>query len=75
MNVGSCARVMQEYGICDLKIVQEAPLCLIPQAADDAEKKKKKKKKIKTKEKRTTLTKKKKNESRGVQIRCAADWM
>ena len=37
MNVGSCARVMQNFGIYDLKIVRGSAFVFDPADADDAE--------------------------------------
>ena len=75
MNVGSCARVMQNFGIYDLKIVRGSAFVFDPADADDAEEEEEERQK--QKEKRTTLTKKKKKRMsrEAYKFACAADWM
>ena len=78
MNVGSCARVMQNFGIYDLKIVRGSAFVFDPADADDAEEEEEEEEEEtqKQKEKRTTTKKKKKRMSReAYKFACAADWM
>ena len=79
MNVGSCARVMQNFGIYDLKIVRGSAFVFDPaDDADDAEEEEEEEEeRQKQKEKRTTLTKKKKKRMsrEAYKFACAADWM
>ena len=76
MNVGSCARVMQNFGIYDLKIVRGSAFVFDPADADDAEEEEEEEESQKQKEKRTTTKKKKKRMSReAYKFACAADWM
>ena len=55
MNVGSCARVMQNFGIYDLKIVRGSAFVFDPADTDDAEEEEEEEEETqKQKEKRTT---------------------
>ena len=75
MNVGSCARVMQNFGIYDLKIVRGSAFVFDPADADDAEEEEEEEEETqKQKEKRTT-TKKKRMSREAYKFACAADWM
>ena len=79
MNVGSCARVMQNFGIYDLKIVRGSAFVFDPadDADDAAAAEEEEEERQKQKEKRTTLTKKKKKRMsrEAYKFACAADWM
>ena len=71
MNVGSCARVMQNFGIYDLKIVRGSAFVFDDDAEDGTNNEEEE---SQQKEKRTT--KKKKRMSReAYKFACAADWM
>ena len=74
MNVGSCARVMQNFGIYDLKIVRGSAFVFDDDAEDGTNNEEEETQK--QKEKRTTTKKKKKRMSReAYKFACAADWM
>ena len=73
MNVGSCARVMQNFGIHDLKIVRGSAFVFDDDAEDGTNNEEEETQK--QKEKRTTTKKKKRMSREAYKFACAADWM
>ena len=75
MNVGSCARVMQNFGIYDLKIVRGSAFVFDPADADDAEEEEEEEEETQKQKEKSTTTKKKRMSREAYKFACAADWM
>ena len=75
MNVGSCARVMQNFGIYDLKIVRGSAFVFDPADADDAEEEEEEEEETQKQKEKSTMTKKKRMTREAYKFACAADWM